>query len=503
VARPKMAAELNGMALYEWSMSIPTLVGAFVTLIYGKLSDIYGRRKMLLISVIFSLASAILCAIAPTFNFLIVATVIGAFGTGAMMPLVFAVVGDLFPPEKRGKWIGLLNVPVGICALFGPPLGGWFVDNLSWRYLYLIALPLLIVCLVTVPIGVPSIVNREVKRKIDILGCILIAIASSTAIVGLSFAGKHGWGSPRVLALLGIAVVFGVVFLLVEKRVDEPILDPSLLKNRPFLTVSLATLLSFLGQMAFMLYFNMFLQGVQGVKTTHSGFIVIPNSVITAFLGVPVGFLLAKSKRFKWMYVVGFGLATANLFAITFLSADTSIVWSIVVSACAGIAMGAVPTINTMVVQNAVPKRMLGVAMGAFFFCFSIGMAISPAILGSAKAAGFEKSLAASLPKEGMEIIGNQQAIKALCDEKVLLNESARNALKETFEAKGEKGKELYPQVYRAIRNAMQGGISNAFMVGAIAMLLAFLLICTIPVNAINEVKESATKAPAELSAAE
>jgi MFS family permease len=263
IARPKMAADLNGMALYAWSVSIPSLVGAFATLIYGKLSDIYGRRKMLLIAVSFSLISTILCALAPSFVFLIVATVIGSFGTGAMMPLVFAVVGDLFPPEKRGKWIGLLNVPVGAFSLFGPVLGGWFVDNLSWRYLYWMAMPLLLLCLVTIPMGVPSIVNRDIKRKIDVLGIILVAIASSTAIIGLSFAGTYGWGSSKVLTLLGTSVIFWIAFLQAEGRAEEPILAPSMLRNRSFVTVSAATLLSFFGQMAFMMYYPMFLQGVQ------------------------------------------------------------------------------------------------------------------------------------------------------------------------------------------------------------------------------------------------
>jgi len=489
IARPKMAADLNGMSLYAWSVSIPALVAAFATLIYGKLSDLYGRRKMLLVSVIFSLISTILCAFAPSFEFLIVATVIGSFGTGAMMPLVFAVVGDLFPPEKRGKWIGLLNIPVGICSLVGPPLGGWFVDNLSWRYLYWISLPLLIVCLVTVPIGVPSIVNRGIKRKIDILGIILVAIASSTAIIGLSFAGTYGWGSTNVLTLLGISVVFWIIFLQVEGRVEEPILDPSMLRNRSFVTVSIATLLSFFGQMAFLMYFPMFLQGVQGVSTLNSGYMVIPNSVLTSFIGVPVGFLLARSKRFKWMYIAGFGLLTADMFAILFLSAETPLIWSIVVPSLAGIAMGAVPTINTMVVQNAVPKRLLGVAMGAFFFSISMGMAIAPALLGSAMTSGYEKTLAASLPK-GLEKIADKKTMASLSDQKVLLNESARNKLKETFEAKGAEGEALYKQTVRAIRDSMQSGIRNVFLISAIAMLLAFIIICTIPENSIGEVQK-------------
>jgi MFS family permease len=490
VARPKIVADLNGMSLYSWSVSIPALVAAFVTLIYGKLSDIYGRRNMLLIAVIFSFISTILSAISPSFIFLIIATAISAFGLLATMPLVFATIGDLFPPEQRSKWIGLLNIPIGVIALGGPLFGGWVVDNRSWRFLYWMALPLLLVCLVTVLVGVPSIVNRGIKRKIDVLGCILVAIASSTAIIGLSYAGTYGWGSKRVLTLLGISLVFWIVFFLAEKRASEPIVDPSLLRNRAFMTVSIATLLSFFGQMGLMMYFPMFLQGVQGATALKSAYIVIPYSVVMSFIGVPVGFILARSKRFKWMYIAGFGLLTADMFAIMFLSAETNIVLSGVVSLLAGIALGAVPVINTMVVQNAVPKRLLGVAMGAFFFCFSMGMAIAPALLGSAMTAGYEKTLTASLPK-GLDKIADRKTIIPLCSQEVLLKESARKKLKAPFMNKGAEGEVLFNQTVDAIRDSMESGIRNVFLVGAIAMLLAFGLISTIPSNSIEIRKEA------------
>ena len=242
IARPKIAADLNGMSLYSLAVSIPSLVSAFVTLVFGKLSDIYGRRIMLLVSVGFCLTGTILGAVSPNYVFLIVAGVISALGTGGMMPLTYAVVGDLFPPEKRGKWIGLLRIPTGVFSLIGPTLGGWFVDNLSWRYLYWIAVPLLVVCLLIVPVGVPSVI-RQGRRKIDVLGCGLVAIASSTLIIGFSYAGtKYPWGSPQVIGLLSVSFVFWVLFLRTENYVEEPILDPLILRNRTFLTVALATL---------------------------------------------------------------------------------------------------------------------------------------------------------------------------------------------------------------------------------------------------------------------
>jgi MFS family permease len=185
VARPRMAADLDGMSLYAWSVSIPNLVSTFAALIFGKFSDIYGRGIMLEVSMGFALVGTVLSAISPTFVFLIAASVVAALGSGAMMPLAFSVVGDMFPPTKRSRWIGLLNIPAGVFAMVGPTLGEWFADNLSWRCLYWISLPLLIFCIVVVPIGIPPVRSAS-RGKLDVAGCILVAIASSTTILGLS-----------------------------------------------------------------------------------------------------------------------------------------------------------------------------------------------------------------------------------------------------------------------------------------------------------------------------
>jgi len=486
IARPKMTADLDGMSLYAWSVSLPGLVSAFVTLIFGKLSDIYGRRLILLIALVFNLIGNILCALSPTFVFLIIASCIGAVGTGSMMPMVFAVVGDLFPPAQRSKWIGLLNVPTGLCSVFGPTLGGWVVDNLNWRYLWWFTLPLLLICLVTVPIGVPSIVNPGARRKIDVLGCILVAIASSTTIIGFSLAGTaYPWASAPILLLFGISLVFWVFFFRAEYRVEEPILDPAVLRNRSFNTVALASFLSFIGQMGMLMYFPMFLQGVQGISATRSGLIITPFSVLMAFIGVPVGFLLARSKRFKWMYILGFGILTVDMFGLIFFNAETPAIWAVMTATLAGIGLGAIPTVNTLVVQNAVPKRLLGVAMGAIFFCLMMGVAISPALLGSAMRATYMSTIKSSLPSE-LKRIADTATLEALGNDRVLLSQPAMLQLENTIRQKSPDGERLFRQTVDAIRNSMQAGLRAVFWLGAVTMLIAFLIISTVPPTSVS-----------------
>ena len=490
IARPRMAADLDGMSLYSWSLSIPALAAAFVTLIFGKFSDMYGRRIMLMISMVFFLAGTILSAVSPTFIFLIAANTVYRLGAGALAPLCFSVLGDMFPPVERSKWVGLLNIPAGTFALIGPTMGGWFVDNLSWRDLYWVGVPILILCLVLVPIGVPSLAKKKAAQKIDIRGCILVAVASSTMILALSFAGTiYPWSSEQVIGLLTISLISWILFFRVETRADEPIMDPQVLKNRTFFTVAIAGLLSFFGLIGMMLYFPLFLQGVQGVSATVSGQIITPFSAMMAFVGVPTGFMLARTKRYKWMYVTGYGLLVAVMFGMVFFNAETHVGWAVAAATLAGLGLGAIPTVNTLVVQYAVPKRLMGASMGAIFFCISMGMAISPAVLGSAQNVSYARALAASLP-DSLKQSADEAIMTSIGNPRVLLSEAAMKDLEESFNKEGNGGPELFDQTVQAIRTSLEAGLRSVFIVGAVTMLLAFLLILTVPEIPIDTVVE-------------
>jgi MFS family permease len=480
VARPKIAADLNGLSLYGWSMSIPALVMALVTIIFGKFSDMYGRRIMLMISLTAALIGNILCALSPDFVFLIIASAIAALGAGAMMPLVFAVVGDLFPPSERGKWVGLLSIPLGVFTLTGPVLGGYILETWHWRYLYWLAVPLLVFCLFTVPLGVPSRVNRDSKPEIDVKGCIWAALALSTSIIGFSLTKDHPWLSTHVIGLLGFSLVCWIIFLRVESGAKEPVLDPAVLRNRSFSTVALATFFSSFGTMAMMMYFPMFLQGVQEISATENGLIITPYGVLAAFMGVPAGYIIDRSGRFKWMYIAGYGVLTMSMFALILFNAGTFWGWSLAVALLAGLGYGVIPTINTVVVQNAVPKRLMGVAMGAIFFFLGVGNAVSPAVLDSAMNVTYSKVLSRSLP-EGLSDIADEKIMDALDDPQVLLSGSAYEDLEKSLQVEEGTGPQLFQQTVDATRYSLEASMRTIFTIGAILMLLAFLIICTVP----------------------
>ncbi len=490
VARPRMAAELNGMPMFSWLISIPGLAGALVTLLFSKFSDIYGRRLILTVSLSLCLLGTLLGAVSPTFLTLIIANTIASLGFGALIPLCLSVLGDMFAPTERSKWVGLLNIPAGIFSLCGPTLGGWFVDNLSWRYIYWTGLPLIVLCLVAVLLGIPLRV-KGVAHKIDILGSALVIGASSTMILALSLAGTiYPWSSLQVSGLLAISFILGVLFLRSQSRAAEPLLNPQVLHNRTFLIVLASGALSCFGQTAIMVYYPLFLQGVQGISATRSGQILTPFGALMSFMGVPTGFLLARTKRCRRLFIMSYALLTVVMCGTVFFTTETSMVWGIVVAALAGLGFGAIPTISTLVSQCVVPRRMIGVAMGALFFNLTLSQTIAPAVLGSIMNMEYAVSLRASLPNAVDQLVG-KETMTSLGDPSVLLLKPAMRQLQRTFNTMGNRGQALFAETVQAIRSSLQSGLNIVFLIGAGAMLLAFLLILAIPEISIDvEVKD-------------
>lgn len=384
IAQPIQAADLNGMALFSWIIALPALGAAVATLMFGKLSDMYGRRSILLTSLSLFMVGTILSALSPTMWFAIAARVILMLGQGALAPLCFSVIGDLFEPAARARWSGLLNVPAGIAATIAPTLGGLLTQSsMGWRGLFWFMVPIVLISGLLVAAGVPGR-QKKVEQKVDFLGIVLMVIASATLIFGVSWL-----GDPSRLAiaigLIVVSVVAWFVFIRSENNAEAPILDPQVLFNRTFITAAGAGFMSFFGLLGVMIYSPVFAQNVMGVSPAVSGSMLTPFSMLFAFMGLPAGFILAKTKRYKWIFITGYALLSIALFIMWQFTAQTPIWLFVLITALVGFANGVMPTINTLVAQFAVPKRLLGVAVGAIFFVVMMGMAIAPAILGLAQ----------------------------------------------------------------------------------------------------------------------
>ncbi|HTY63672.1 MAG TPA: MFS transporter [Acidobacteriota bacterium] len=493
-AFPKMAADLDGMSLYSWGVAIPSLGLAFSMLITGKLSDLYGRRAVLIGLLAVCLLGAFWCAFASNFVMLIIARTFLSIGQGGLAPLCFSVLGDMYEGGERSRWIGLLNIPAGGFALIGPTLGGWFTDHLSWRYIFWCGAPLLVLSLLMVLFCLPSRSQRT-KPRIDSTGALLAAIASSTMILAFSMAGSmYPWMSKQVLGLLGVSIIVWVIFIRAEKGAEEPIMDLQVLKNRAFITLSSAGLFSAFGLVGLAYYYPLLMEGVQGVTTTGTGQIMTPGNVLMNFLGVPTGFILARTKRYKWIFISSYALTLAIMIFLTFFNASTPVSWGFMAFTLAGLGMGSIPTLNTLVAQYAVPKRLLGVAMGTLYFSVMIGQALAPAILGSAMNMTYNSTLQKSLPAEVTQL-ADQATMKSLGNSRVLLSESGMETLRKSINKISSNGPAVLQQTVSAIRLSLEASLRMVFIIGAIAMLLTFLIILTIPEISIDAKVED-KKAP-------
>lgn len=479
VTLPRIAAELNGMSLYSWALSLPGLASAFATLLFGKLSDMYGRRVMLLISLALYGGGAVLAALSQDFVFFIAARVIISFGQGTLAPLCFSVIGDLYSPAERSKWSGLLQIPAGISAIVVPWFVGMLTDQLSWRYFLWVAVMLVIVSGVLVLTSIPSL-SKRTEHKIDFSGSCALAVAISSMILGFSWAGSlYSWTSPWIIGLFAASAVAWIVFVRIEGGAKEPMLDLQVLTNRTFLIAAVSALLSYFSLLGITMYFVLFLQGVQGMSATWSALFTTPFVAFMTFVGVPTGIVLSRTKRYKAMYIIGYGVLTAAACVMVLFTEGTPLWVEILVIAVAGIGLGAIPTINTLVAQFALPKRLLGVAVGAMFFFVFLGNAVGPAILGSAMNAKYEKTLGELLPPE-LSTEVDQATLESLADSRILLSAEAMDKLRKTFE-RIDGGETLLDRTVKAIRDSLEAALRLVFLIGAVATFLSFLLIITIP----------------------
>jgi len=384
IAQPQTIAEFDGMALFSWLIALPALAGSASTLLFGKLGDMYGRRAILLVSIVIFGVGLALTTQVTSMALLIACATFMSIGHFPIIPLCFTAVGDLFFARELAKWTGLLNLPTGIAALIGPVLGGIIAESVfGWRGLYWGTIPLLIVAGTLVAIALPK-TTKSTKPKVDVWGTLVVILAITTLIFGFSRLGSPG-NLVTGSFLLVVSAAAWVGFIQIEKRVAAPILDPQVLYNRTFLTAASGNFLFIFGMLGILAYSPIFVQDVMAISPAISGSMLTPFTVIVSFMGIPAGFLLARTGKYKWMYNLGYIIVTLCMFAMWRFTANTPIWVYVLVTAVAGFGLGAIPTINTLVAQFAVPKRLLGVSVGAMFFFQMVGISVAPAIMGIAQ----------------------------------------------------------------------------------------------------------------------
>ncbi|HZW82990.1 MAG TPA: MDR family MFS transporter, partial [Candidatus Deferrimicrobium sp.] len=322
-AMPRIIGELGGLDILTWVTTTYLLTSTTVVPIAGKLADLYGRRILYVGGLFTFMIGSALCGLSQSMTQLIIFRGLQGIGGGIMMPMAMTIVGDVFPPDKRAKWQGVMGAVFGLSSIIGPTIGGWVVDNTTWRWVFYVNLPVGILAAVTIYLGLHGEKRMKDKAIIDYAGAATLIVGVVSLLLGLSLGGKdYPWSSLQIIGLFTSAVVFLVAFVLIERKAVEPILSLHLFENRVFTTVNLVGFLMGLGMFGAIMFLPLFMQGVIGVSATQSGNTMIP--MMFAMMGTSiVGGQLVTKIGFRNQLTSGMALMALGFYLLSTMNVNT------------------------------------------------------------------------------------------------------------------------------------------------------------------------------------
>jgi EmrB/QacA subfamily drug resistance transporter len=477
-AMPSIIGQLQGFDRYAWVTTAYMLTSTIGVPIFGKLSDLYGRKWIFLGGAIGFVIASALCGFAGAagnlpligdgMNQLIVARGLQGLASGVIMGLTFTVVGDLFPPSERGKYQGLFAAVWGLSSVFGPTLGGWITDTISWHWVFFVNLPVGVLAIAVLWFAFPNIKPQGVRRAIDWLGVGTLIACLVPLLLALTWVTDYGWTSSRVLGLLAFSAVMLAAFILAESSAAEPIMPLELFKN-PIVTVSSVSLLiTGLGMFGAILFLPLFMQSVIGISATKSGSLLTPMMLMVSFGSVASGQIVSRLGRYKWLAIFGMAVMAGGMALMAGMGADTTEAVTVRNMVIVGIGLGLVMPLYTLVVQNAVPQSQLGVATAATQFFRSIGGTLGAAIFGSIMLsryrANFDANVPQNVPAPLLEPFHNPLQLAQI-----------REQLTAMF-AQVPNGPALLTQLLGTVRDSLVHALNGVFLIAAIVVGLAGLL---------------------------
>jgi EmrB/QacA subfamily drug resistance transporter len=397
-ALPTIVGDLGGASNVSWVVTAYLLASTVVGPVYGKLGDLYGRKIVLQAAILLFLAGSVLCGAAQDMTQLIAFRAVQGVGGGGLMVVTIAAVGDIIPPRDRGRYQGLIGAVFGVSTVVGPLLGGFIVENFSWRWIFYVNLPVGLIALAVIAGAFAAPVDR-VKHRIDYLGATLLAGGLSAIVLYTTLGGsEYPWGSTFMLALVAAGVVLLAAFVLVERRAAEPILPLRLFRNRVFSVSSAIGFLIGAGLFGAVTFLPLYLQTVRGHGPTTSGLLMTPMMAGLLITSIGSGQAISRIGRYKPFPIAGTAIMAVGFVLLSRLEVDTSAVVSGAYMLVLGLGMGLVMQVLVLAVQNAVDYRDLGVATSGTTMFRQMGGAIGTAAFGAIFNNQLANNLAGSLP---------------------------------------------------------------------------------------------------------
>src|SRR4051794_19877898 len=382
-ALPTIVADLGGLNHLSWVVTAYLLTSTVSTPLYGKISDLYGRKKVFQSAILIFLLGSVLSGLSQNIGELIAFRAIQGLGAGGLLTLALTIVADIVPPRERGRYQGYFGGVFALASVGGPLLGGFFVDNLSWRWIFYINIPLGALALVVTS----AVLNLPFKRQdhdIDYWGAsALVAGVSALLLVTVWGGSEYAWTSPMILGLIAGGLAVLGLFLWWERRVAEPIIPPRLFHNSIF---SVSTTLMFVfGTTMFgaIIFLPVYLQLVKGASATASGLLLLPMMVGVLGASIGSGRLVSKLGRYRIFPIIGTSLITVGMYLLTYLHVSTSYVVFGLLIGLLGTGMGLCMQNVVLAVQNSVDVREMGVATSSVAFFRSMGGAFGTAFFGA------------------------------------------------------------------------------------------------------------------------
>lgn len=384
-AMPRIVGELHGLDHYSWVATAYLLLSTVTLPLYAKLSDIFGRKSILLTGVIVFMLGSAFCGFAQTMPQLIFARGFQGIGAGALIPIVMATMGDMFSPRERGRYQGFAGAVFAIASVAGPFLGGLITDHASWRWVFFVNLPLGIAAMIALLRMMPSYTGAKWKDvKIDFVGAGFLVTGLTTILLAFTWAGVSlPWSSPVILGLFAAFAVSLVGFIYTELKVHDPIIELRLFQNPIVLVSFIVTMLTNVAMMSGIFFLPLFMQEVLGQSASDSGTVMTPMMITLVIASTVSGQFITRTGRYKRNAVIGSAILVAGVAQLFFLGVDST-TWDITMAMVTmGFGLGVGSSLYTTVVQNAVKQTQMGQATGAVTLFRQIGGTVGLAVFGS------------------------------------------------------------------------------------------------------------------------